>query len=182
MNTLPNADTLTAIKNKTRQETTSTSRKTFKKLGFTTMETAEIVIVLKNLMANYQVYYHKMRNFHWNVEGSDFFDLHQAFEEEYNDAKTNIDLIAERIRVFGIMPSMTMEEVMKISQIEEHVEKLSAFEMVKEVLKDYETLHDLMLDAINASLETGDIGTENLIADWILTLEKRHWMFSSWTK
>jgi starvation-inducible DNA-binding protein len=54
--------------------------------------------------------------------------------------------------------------------------------MVKDVLHDYETLHELMLDVINAALETGDIGTENLIADFILDLEKRHWMFSSWVK
>ena len=182
MNTLTDADTLTAIKNNTINETTSSTRKPFRKLGFTTMETAEIVIVLKKLMANYQIYYHKMRDFHWNVEGSDFFELHEEFENEYNEAKKNIDLIAERIRVFGIMPSMTLKEVLEISQIQETTEKISAFEMVKEVLNDYETLHELMLDAINASLETGDIGTENLIADFILSLEKRHWMFSSWVK
>ncbi len=146
------------------------------------METAEIVITLKKLMANYQVYYHKMRNKHWNIEGTDFFELHEEFENEYNDAKKNIDLIAERIRVFGVLPDMTMREVLKVSQINESKDKMTSFEMVKDVLHDYETLHELMLDVINAALETGDIGTENLIADFILDLEKRHWMFSSWVK
>ena len=157
-------------------------RKPFRKLGFTTLETAEIVINLKKLMANYQVYYHKLRNFHWNVEGSDFFELHEEFEKEYNDAKENIDLIAERIRVFGIMPYMTLGEVLKISNIEESKEDRTSFEMVKEVLKDYQTLHELMLDTINAALETGDIATENMIAEFVLNLEKRHWMFISWVK
>ena len=146
------------------------------------METAEIVITLKKLMANYQVYYHKMRNKHWNIEGTDFFELHEEFENEYNDAKKNIDLIAERIRVFGVQPDMTLREVLKVSQINESKDKMNSFEMVKDVLQDYETLHELMLDVINAALETGDIGTENLIADFILDLEKRHWMFSSWVK
>ena len=182
METLTQADKLTAVKNETYQDTKSSTRKPFRKLGFTTMETAEIVITLKKLMANYQVYYHKMRNFHWNIEGSDFFELHEEFENEYNESKTRIDQIAERIRVFGIMPSMTMPEILKISEIEETTEKLSAFEMVKEVLNDYQILHELMLDVVNAALETGDIGTENLIADYILGLEKRHWMFSSWVK
>lgn len=181
MNALADTNTLTNTNNLEKQINGS-SRKPFKKLGFTAMDTAEIVIALKKLMANYQVYYHKMRNKHWNIEGSDFFELHEEFENEYNDAKENIDLIAERIRVFGIMPGMTMKEVLKISQIEESTEKMTSYEMVKEVLKDYETLHELMLDVINAALETGDIGTENLIADFILDLEKRHWMFSSWVK
>jgi len=75
-----------------------------------------------------------------------------------------------------------MREVLKVSQINESKDKMTSFEMVKDVLHDYETLHELMLDVINAALETGDIGTENLIADFILDLEKRHWMFSSWVK
>ncbi len=182
MDNYADAELMTAIKNNTIKETSNSARKPFRKLGFTTMETAEIVISLKKLMANYQVYYHKTRNFHWNVEGSDFFELHEEFENEYNEAKKNIDLIAERIRVFGVMPSMTMNESIKISEITERPEKMPAFEMVKEVLKDYEVLHELMLDAINAALETGDIGTENLITDFILHIEKRHWMFNSWIK
>ncbi len=182
MDNYANADTMTAIKNNTINETKSSTRKPFRKLGFTTMETAEIVIALKKLMANYQVYYHKLRNFHWNVEGSDFFELHQEFENEYNEARVKVDLIAERIRVFGVMPSMTMTEAIKISEIKESPEKMPAYEMVKQVLSDYEILHEMMLDAINAALETGDIGTENLIAEFILNIEKRHWMFSSWVK
>jgi starvation-inducible DNA-binding protein len=179
----PLADTNTIIStNKIEKQNKSSSRKPFKKLGFTAMETAEIVIALKKLMANYQVYYHKMRNKHWNIEGTDFFELHQEFENEYNDAKENIDLIAERIRVFGVLPDMTMREVLKVSLINESKDKMTSFEMVKDVLNDSETLHELMLDVINAALETGDIGTENLIADFILDLEKRHWMFSSWVK
>ena len=168
--------------NNTETQIKNSLRKPFRKLGFTTLETAEIVINLKKLMANYQVYYHKLRNFHWNVEGSDFFELHEEFEKEYNDAKENIDLIAERIRVFGIMPNMTLEEVLKISSIEESKEDRTSFEMVREILKDYQTLHELMLDTINAALETGDIATENMIAEFVLNLEKRHWMFTSWVK
>ncbi len=181
MNALADTNTITNT-NKIEKQIKSSPRKPFKKLGFTAMETAEIVIALKKLMANYQVYYHKMRNKHWNVEGTDFFELHQEFENEYNDAKKNIDLIAERIRVFGVLPDMTLREVLKVSQINESKDKMTSFEMVKDVLYDYDTLHELMLDVINAALETGDIGTENLIADFILNLEKRHWMFSSWVK
>jgi starvation-inducible DNA-binding protein len=181
MNALADTNTITNT-NKIEKQIKSSHRKPFKKLGFTAMETAEIVITLKKLMANYQVYYHKMRNKHWNIEGTDFFELHEEFENEYNDAKKNIDFIAERIRVFGVLPDMTMREVLKVSQINESKDKMTSFEMVKDVLQDYETLHELMLDAINAALETGDIGTENLIADFILDLEKRHWMFSSWVK
>ena len=56
------------------------------------METAEIVVSLNTLLANYQVFYNKLRNFHWNIEGPEFFELHEEFENEYNTVKENIDI------------------------------------------------------------------------------------------
>ena len=61
-------------------EAVKAKNKTFKKLGFTYLETAEIVVSLNTLLANYQVFYNKLRNFHWNIEGPEFFELHEEFE------------------------------------------------------------------------------------------------------
>ncbi|MEO2053263.1 MAG: Dps family protein [Allomuricauda sp.] len=163
-------------------ETVKTKNKSFKKLGFTYLETAEIVVTLNTLLANYQVFYNKLRNFHWNVEGPDFFELHEAFEDEYNVTKKNIDIVAERIRAFGIKPHFTMTKTMELSQIKEPSKELSALEMVREVLKDFEILHNNMLDGINASLETGDVVTEQILTDFLSYLEKRNWMFTSYLK
>lgn len=163
-------------------ETVKAKNKTFKKLGFTYLETAEIVVALNSLLANYQVFYNKLRNYHWNIEGPDFFELHEAFENEYNVTKKNIDIVAERIRAFGIKPNFTMNKIMELSNIEEPTKELSALEMVREVLKDYEILHNNMLDGINASLETGDVVTEQILTDFLSYLEKRNWMFTSYLK
>src|SRR3954452_5636389 len=35
---------------------------------------------------------------HWNVEGSDFFELHKAFQEQYENLFEGVDEIAERVR------------------------------------------------------------------------------------
>jgi starvation-inducible DNA-binding protein len=56
-----------------------------------------VVTELNVLLAEYHVYYQKLRNFHWNVLGKNFFDLHNTFEKMYNETKTKIDEIAERI-------------------------------------------------------------------------------------
>jgi starvation-inducible DNA-binding protein len=164
-------------------EKNETTKKTYRKLGFTYLETAEIVVNLNELMANYFVHYNKLRNFHWNVDSPDFFELHEEFENEYNAVQENIDIIAERIRSFGIKPSMTMTEILELSEIKEvKSKKMSSIEMVTELLKDYEILHDKMLNAVNASLDTGDIVTEQIITDFVRELEKRNWMFTAWCK
>lgn len=156
--------------------------KEFKKLGFTYLETAEIVVHLNTLLANYQVFYNKLRNFHWNIEGPEFFELHEEFENEYNTVKKNIDIVAERIRVFGIKPNFTLKKTLELSQIKETEQNLSATEMVREVLKDFEILHENMMSALGASLDTGDIATEQMLTDFLRALEKRNWMFTSFLK
>lgn len=163
-------------------ETVKAKNKTFKKLGFTYLETAEIVVTLNTLLANYQVFYNKLRNFHWNVEGPDFFELHEEFENEYNVTKEQIDIVAERIRAFGIKPNFTLNKTMEMAQIKEPTKELTAIEMVREVLRDFETLHNNVLDGINASLETGDVVTENMLTEFMTHLEKRNWMFTSYLK
>lgn len=167
----------------TEKKNTMKNRKPFRKLGFTYLETAEIVVALNQLLANYQVQYHKLRNFHWNIEGQDFFELHQEFENEYNSVKSNIDIIAERIRVFGLKPSMSMAEILNLSEIKEvKSDKMSAIGMTTEVLKDFDILHDKMLDVVNAALDAGDNVTEQIVTDFMRDLEKRNWMFTSWCK
>ena len=167
----------------TEKKNTMKNRKPFRKLGFTFLETAEIVVALNQLLANYQVQYHKLRNFHWNIEGRDFFELHQEFQNEYNTVKLNIDIIAERIRVFGLKPSMSMTEILALSEIKEvKTDKMSAIGMTTEVLKDFDILHGKMLDVVNAALDAGDNVTEQIVTDFMRNLEERNWMFTSWGK
>ncbi|WP_297692745.1 Dps family protein [uncultured Eudoraea sp.] len=157
-------------------------KKPYKKLGFTYLDTAEIVVSLKKLMANYQVHYFKLRNYHWNVEGPDFFELHEEFEKDYNRVKVNIDDIAERIRVFGLKPMLSMNDVQKLSEVKETNKNMTPLDMVRDVLKDYEIIHASLLDTLNASLETGDSATEYFINELIRDIEKRNWMYTSWCK
>lgn len=165
------------------KKNTMKSRKPFRKLGFTLLETAEIVVTLNQLLANYQVHYHKLRSFHWNIEGRDFFELHQEFENEYNTVKSNIDIIAERIRVFGLKPAMTMAEILDLSEVKEiKTDKISAIAMTTEVLRDFDILHNKMLDIVNAALDAGDNVTEQIVTDFMRKLEKRNWMFTAWCK
>ncbi|MFC4221402.1 Dps family protein [Flagellimonas marina] len=163
-------------------EAVKAKNKTFKKIGFTYLETAEIVVALNTVLANYQVFYNKLRNFHWNIEGPEFFELHEEFEKEYNTVKENIDTVAERIRVFGVKSNFSLKRTLELSKVKESEKSRSALEMVREVLKDYEIIHDSLLDGVNASLETGDVATERILTDFITELEERHWMFTSYLK
>jgi len=157
------------------------TKRSFVKLGYTKMEAAELVEGMNKLLANYSVHYQKLRNFHWNVKGSDFFDIHEKFEEQYNAAIENIDEIAERIRVFGQTPFSTMREFLDHSEIKESGTDLHSMEMVKEIIKDYEILLEYMFNVIELAIEHGDSGTEDMVKDFVKDIEKYHWMFTSFS-
>ena len=70
-------------------------------LGLNEKKVENIVNELSVLMADFQVFYSNLRNFHWNVKGHGFFVLHSKYEELYNDAAEKVDEIAERILQLG---------------------------------------------------------------------------------
>jgi len=149
------------------------------KLGWTTEETERIAIVLNELLANYSVHYQKLRNYHWNVKGSDFFDLHIEFEQQYNQARENIDAIAERIRVFGKTPLSMMKDYLEISEIKETTPDLSSDIMVRELLSDYRILLQYLFAVVDVAVDQGDSGSEEMIKVFINSIEKHHWMLSA---
>ncbi len=149
------------------------------KLGWTTEEVDKITHALNSVLANYSVHFQKLRNFHWNVKGSDFFDLHMEFESQYKEALENIDEIAERIRVFGETPLSNMQEYLRHSEIKEGSSQLGSDLMIRELLNDYRVLLQYMSAAIEIAGEQYDAGTENMIKGFVRKIEKHHWMLSA---
>ncbi|WP_114751328.1 Dps family protein [Pleomorphovibrio marinus] len=159
-----------------------TEKRVFKKLGYNKDESEKIVDSLNKLLANYHLHYQKLRNFHWNVTGGDFFDLHDKFEELYDEAFANIDLIAERIRVFGMTPLSLMKDYLEHADIKEVGTDLSSKEMVEETLRDFQVLVDNMNECAIKVADLGDTATEDMLIAFIKSLELHHWMLSSFLK
>lgn len=156
--------------------------KKFRKLGFNSEETVVIVNSLNNLLANYQIHYQKLRNFHWNVEGDMFFELHEEFEKEYNEVKVFIDEIAERIRVFGKRPVSTLRQYLSLSDIEECNSNFPSQNMVGEIINDKNILISLLVECYENAANIGDISTTDMLAKFLKRTENKHWMFSAFNK
>ena len=145
-------------------------------------ERQRITAKLNTLLANYQVHYQKLRNYHWNVTGSDFFDIHAELELQYEEAQLNIDVIAERIRVFHERPLSTYKEFLKASGIVEDESVPVSDKMVKNLLADHVALLDLCVEAVDEAVELHDMGTEEMVKGFIKQLEKHHWMLSAFNE
>lgn len=135
---------------------------------------------LDTLLADYHLYYQKLRNFHWNIVGRSFFDLHIKFEELYEDAKLKVDEIAERILTLRFQPVSNYSDYLKISNLKESPSEMKDIEMVKTLLKDHETILKQMRKVIKNADEAGDEGTIDLIGGYIADVEKTSWMLDAW--
>lgn len=141
-----------------------------------------VVMELNTLLADYHVYYQKLRNFHWNILGVNFFDLHEKFEELYVDARTKIDEIAERILTLRYHPMSNYSEYLEASSIAESTISLNDREMVNEILDAHGKLLKQMSVVIRKAEAVEDEGTIDLIGAYIRELEKTSWMLDAWNK
>jgi starvation-inducible DNA-binding protein len=174
---------MAAVKNienipQTQLDTSMAKRKPVK-LGWTTEEIERICHPLNTLLANYSIHFQKLRNFHWNVKGSDFFDLHVEFEAQYKEALEHIDEIAERIRIYGETPLSTMQEYLRHSEIKEASSNVTSDLMIRELLNDYRIMLQYMEAVIEIAADQHDSGTENMMKSFIKKIEKHHWMFTA---
>ncbi|MAP55550.1 DNA starvation/stationary phase protection protein [Altibacter sp.] len=136
---------------------------------------------LNILLADYHVYYQKLRNFHWNVVGKNFFDLHIKFEEMYDDAKLKIDEIAERILTLRFQPVSNFSDYLEKSNLKESSSTIDDVQMVKTLLNDHGTIIQQMRKVIEKADAAGDEGTIDLIGSYIADLEKTSWMLDAWS-
>ncbi|MGH7873731.1 MAG: Dps family protein, partial [Candidatus Binatia bacterium] len=70
-------------------------------IGLSDEQCDKVVEILNTLLSDEYVLYTKTRNYHWNVLGPQFNDLHKFFEEQYTELNVVVDDVAERARTLG---------------------------------------------------------------------------------
>lgn len=135
---------------------------------------------VNKLVATQGVLFTKLHQHHWYVKGSNFFVLHEKFEELYDEVNEQFDEFAERLLTIGGKPYSTLSEFIEHSSIEEapYKEEVEAKEMVKSVQKDFGIMVDLLNQGIEISGEADDSITEDMCIGYKTSLEKHMWMLN----
>lgn len=122
----------------------------------------------------------KARNYHWNVQGPMFNDLHAFFESVYDELNLIVDEIAERIRQVGGRAPGTMSEFKNLGKINEEPGLIKTDrEMVNDLLSGYETIIKEIRSRIVEEEDHRDEGTAHMLVDIMVKQEKRAWMLRS---
>ena len=130
---------------------------------------------LNIILSNTFVLYTKTLNFHRNVQGQLFPQLHEFFGSQYEALAEDADTVAERIRALQANSPATMKEFLALTSLKEPVKGLKDMEMVAELLKDREMIIAYIKETLSA-IEGTDPGTSNMLEDMIEAHEKQAWM------
>jgi len=147
-------------------------------LGITDKDRSGVVKILNTLLADEYVLYTKTRNYHWNVVGPQFNDLHKFFGEQYEQLDDFVDDVAERARQLGGHSVATLGEFTEAARLKEHPGQYpAAEEMLENLLGDHETIiRQLRADADTAASKFHDAGTNDFLIGLMESHEKMAWM------
>lgn len=151
-------------------------------IGLDISKSKVIAEKLNKLLANYSIFYQNTRGLHWHIKGERFFELHEKFEELYNDLQIKIDELAERILTLGHSPEHTYSKYIEVSLVPECLGISEPKEGIAHILDSFSILLSMQRDVIEIAADAKDEGTISLMADYIQQQEKLVWMYSAFLK
>ena len=141
-----------------------------------------VIEALKRVLADTAILQLKTHAFHWNVRGVQFFQLHQAFQTQYEALFETVDELAERVRALGAIAPGSFAEFLKLTVIQEAADqqRLSASDMVGTLAQDHRALEHRCREALKAAQAAGDEATADLMIGRMEYHDKTAWMLDSW--
>lgn len=148
-------------------------------IGLSDEARAKAAELLIQYLADSQVLYNKTQGFHWNVESSDFAELHGVFGGQYEEIGESIDETAERIKMLGLYAPASLGGYAERSQLETAHEQVGDQDMLKWLLGDHEMLIRWLRGAISELQSINDEGNADYLIGRLRAHEKTAWMLRS---
>lgn len=145
-------------------------------IGINENDRTQIAEGLKKLLADTYTLYLQTHNFHWNVTGPQFRELHLMFEEHYTELAVAVDDIAERIRTLGVAAPGTYKAFAQLSSIEEVDGVPPSEKMVELLTKGHEHVVKTAREVLKTAQDAADESTASLVGDRMRIHEKTAWM------
>jgi len=122
----------------------------------------------------------KAQRYHWNVMGTDFSQLHDFYEDIYEDLYYHVDVIAEAIRTRGKFPAGSLAEYAELSQVaEEDATLFAPAEQLKELVRANDVVLRLIKIAITAAKEENAEDILDQLVNRMRVHKKHGWMLNA---
>ncbi|HBX49615.1 MAG: DNA starvation/stationary phase protection protein [Bacteroidetes bacterium RIFOXYA12_FULL_35_11] len=141
-----------------------------------------VATLLNVLLADEYVLYTKTKNAHWNVKGSNFYELHIFFKNQYEALDIMVDDIAERIRSIGHFALGSLKNFISVTHMgEENHDFDKSKQIIQTLANDHETIIRIIRnDIIPISEKYKDLGTAGFVNCLLEKHEKMAWMLRAY--
>jgi starvation-inducible DNA-binding protein len=145
-------------------------------LGLDDNARQQIVTLLNKRLSDNFVLYVKTLNYHWNVTGPEFIQIHLLLESQYLELAEANDEIAERVRKIGGFAFGTLDEFKQNSAIEEQPGHIPDWkEMVQCLVDDHEAVIRQLREDADKTDKLGDTFTNDFIIQMARAHETMAW-------
>lgn len=139
----------------------------------------QLLQILNRQVANFTVMYMKLHNFHWFITGPHFYQLHEKFEEMYDEITGYLDEVAERLLMLERKPIATLKECLNQATIKEAENIRTEEEMLQSVINDYELMNQEIIEGIKLANESSDDVTADILISIKSSFDKHLWMLKA---
>ena len=134
---------------------------------------------LKTLLASTETFSLKSRNFHWNIEGSNFPQYHEFYDTLYTDSYATVDIIAEYIRVLNSYAPASLTRYAELTIIQDQTKIPRAELMFAESFEDCQKMIQLVVEIFDVATQERQQGIANYMAELQDFYGKKLWMIRS---
>jgi len=125
-------------------------------------------------VASFQGLYLQYQKHHFVVEGSEFYSVHQFFEESYGEAQSHAHDLAERLNGLGGIPVASFSKLGELCQFEAEADGMYDMRtMLEHDLQAEQTLIQLLRQQAAQAESLGDRATRYLYEQILLKTEER---------
>ncbi|MGH9560052.1 MAG: Dps family protein [Terracidiphilus sp.] len=136
---------------------------------------------LAGALADTYLLYVKTQNYHWNVTGPHFGELHMMFEQQYRNLADAVDELAERLRAIGRFAPGSYAQFSQLSKIKEAPERVPpSMDMVRHLADDHEHVVRRMREVLETSDSVGDQESSDIMIARMRYHAKQAWMLRSY--
>ena len=132
---------------------------------------------LKRLLADTYVLMAKTHAYHWNVTGPTFGQLHDLFQDQYEELFEAADMVAERLRALDVVAPGGLKTLAQMSGLTDATEGQPGPETMLATLRDdHAAISSFLKGAIERAGKAGDPATEDMFTERLRAHDQAAWM------
>jgi starvation-inducible DNA-binding protein len=139
-----------------------------------------VTTALAGVLANTYALAIKTHGAHWNVTGDGFFQLHNAFSEQYEALFEAADGLAERIRALGQAAPAGIRTLGKLASISDAADGNDGRTLAGSLRDDHQALSKACAKARAIAEQADDEATVDLLVGRMEEHDKTAWMLGAY--